>query len=96
MYILLEQVFFSKINQLTALTYLNLDRNQLTELPEELGSMRSLIWLRLNHNRLTHLPRDLTGLTHNLKTLYLLGNPIPAEEKQRIREALPKCKVFFD
>jgi Leucine-rich repeat (LRR) protein len=86
----------SGFNRLSQLTYLNLDRNQLTELPADFGTMSSLIWLRLNHNRLTHLPRDLSGLKHTLKTLYLLGNPIPAAEQQRIRAALPDCTIYFD
>jgi Leucine-rich repeat (LRR) protein len=85
----------SELGQLSKLTYLNLDRNPLTALPDSLGRLSNLTWLRLNQNRLTALPTDLSGLAQNLKTLYLMGNPIPDSEKERIRKALPKCRVIF-
>jgi Leucine-rich repeat (LRR) protein len=85
----------SELGQLSKLTYLNLDRNQLTALPDTIGRLANLTWLRVNHNRLTALPADLSGLAQNLKTLYLMGNPIPANEQTRIRNALPNCKVIF-
>jgi Leucine-rich repeat (LRR) protein len=84
-----------ELGQLSKLTYLNLDRNLLTALPVSLGRLSNLTWLRLNHNRLTALPADLSGLAQNLKTLYLMGNPIPDAERQRIQTALPKCRVIF-
>jgi Leucine-rich repeat (LRR) protein len=84
-----------ELGRLSQLTYLNLDRNQLTDLPDSLGKLPMLTWLRLNHNRLTSLPADLSGLAQNLKTLYLMGNPIPEHEQARIRKALPNCKVIF-
>jgi Leucine-rich repeat (LRR) protein len=84
-----------ELGQLSKLTYLNLDRNLLTALPDSLGRLSNLTWLRLNHNRLTALPADLSGLAQNLKTLYLMSNPIPDAEKQRIQKALPKCRVIF-
>jgi Leucine-rich repeat (LRR) protein len=85
----------AELGQLSNLAYLNLDRNQITALPDSLGRLSNLTWLRLNQNRLTALPVDLSGLAQNLKTLYLMGNPIPDAEKQRIRKALPKCTVIF-
>lgn len=84
-----------ELGTLKQLAYLNLDRNQLTSLPDSTGAMTSLRWLRLNDNKLTALPSDLSGLAQNLETLYLIGNPIPDEERDRIRNALPKCKVVF-
>lgn len=84
-----------ELGHLSKLTYLNLDRNLLTALPDSLGRLSNLTWLRLNRNRLTALPTDLSGLAQNLKTLYLMDNPIPDAEKQRIRDALPKCRVIF-
>lgn len=50
------------------LTYLNLDRNRLAQLPDL--SSTSLRWLRLNHNRLTHLP----PLPETIERLYLADN----------------------
>ena len=85
-----------EIGRLSNLEYLNLDRNQLAALPEETGSLHALKWLRLNNNQLHALPDDLSGLAQNLKTLYLMGNPIPDEERIRIRKAIPNCTVYFD
>lgn len=85
----------AELGQLSKLAYLNLDRNRITALPDSLGRLSNLTWLRLNQNRLTALPEDLSGLAQNLKILYLMGNPIPDAEKQRIRKALPKCNVIF-
>lgn len=54
------------------INYLNLDRNQIEELPPEIPSLTGLKWLRLNENRLSGLP-DISGLT-NLRRIYLRGN----------------------
>lgn len=51
--------------------YLNLDRNQLTNV-DEVASLAGLKWLRLNDNRLSSLP-DLSKLV-NLRRVYLRGN----------------------
>ena len=55
--------------------YLNLDRNQLTNIACVAG-MAELKWLRLNSNRLTALP-DLKGLV-NLRRIYLRENRLTA------------------
>ena len=51
--------------------YLNLDRNQLTNVAD-VAKLVNLKWLRLNDNQLTALP-DLKGLV-NLRRIYLKGN----------------------
>ena len=55
--------------------YLNLDRNQLTNIACVAG-MTELKWLRLNDNRLSALP-DLKGLV-NLRRIYLRNNRFTA------------------
>lgn len=55
--------------------YLNLDRNQLTNV-DEVASLAGLKWLRLNDNRLSALP-DLSKLV-NLRRIYLRGNRLTA------------------
>ena len=55
--------------------YLNLDRNQLTNV-DEVASLASLKWLRLNGNRLSSLP-DLSKLS-GLRRIYLRGNGFAA------------------
>ncbi len=79
-----------EVSQWTALTYLNLDRNRLRQLPDL--SKTRLRWLRLNDNRLTTLPplpesletlvvqrNQLSTFTHRpsaLRQLNLSGNPL--------------------
>ncbi len=56
----------------TNLTYLNLDRNRLTTLPDL--SQTQLRWVRLNQNRLTLLPM----LPDSVETLLLADNQLQA------------------
>lgn len=157
--------FPKEVSALPALTYLNLDRNKISVLPDEMPV--TLRWIRLNanelssipdgvgkmvflqriylrNNRLTSLPHGLAGctlledidlaqnhfeefpkvlaklpklrnvdLTGNrkivalppddvlkemkaLRTLRLVGCPIPTEERERIRAALDSaCVILF-
>ena len=55
--------------------YLNLDRNQLTNV-DEVATLSGLKWLRLNDNRLEKLP-DLSKLV-NLRRIYLKNNRFAA------------------
>jgi len=55
--------------------YLNLDRNQLTNVAE-VATLTNLKWLRLNDNKLTALP-DLKTLV-NLRRIYLKNNKFSA------------------
>jgi len=55
--------------------YLNLDRNQLTNVAE-VAKLTSLKWLRLNDNRLSSLP-SLSSLT-SLRRIYLRNNRFTA------------------
>ena len=60
---------------LPELRYLNLDRNQIAALPDELPA--GLRWLRLNHNALEALP-DAVGKLERLERIYLRGNKLTA------------------
>ena len=59
--------------------YLNLDRNQLTNV-DEVATLKGLKWLRLNDNRLSALP-DLKALT-SLRRIYLKDNRFAAVPEQ--------------
>lgn len=59
--------------------YLNLDRNQLTNV-DEIASLTGLRWLRLNDNRLSGLP-DLSKLS-SLRRIYLRNNRFAAVPEQ--------------
>lgn len=76
------------LGALPHLRYLNLDRNGIAALPEELPA--NLRWLRLNHNALAALP-DGIGALADLKRLYLRGNKLTA-----LTDALAKCAALTD
>jgi hypothetical protein len=54
---------------------LNLEGQQLTDLPSELGLLACLESLNLSHNRLTQLPAEITSLT-KLEELYASNNQL--------------------
>lgn len=56
--------------------YVNLDRNEFREVPQEILACTKLKWLRLNGNRLESLP-DLGGLK-DLRRIYLKNNKFAA------------------
>ena len=56
--------------------YVNLDRNEFREVPQEVLACTKLKWLRLNGNRLESLP-DLGGLK-DLRRIYLKNNKFAA------------------
>ncbi len=64
-----------EIGQLTALTLLNLMRNQLTSLPPEMGQLTALMQLYLSGNQLSSLP-SVTGQLTALTELDLMGNQL--------------------
>jgi|Deesub1362A_J573_1020465.scaffolds.fasta_scaffold00194_26 hypothetical protein len=83
-----------EIGKLKNLEYLDLCLNRLTALPAEIGELRSLWKLDLRSNQLTRLPVEIRNLT-NLRYLYLGNNKFSKDEKSRIREFLPRCRVSF-
>ncbi len=72
---------------------LSLAGNRMDHLPEELFTLR-LVRADLSDNCLSALPASIQQ-ARTLEELYLQGNPIPVEERQRIRAAMPWCKVVF-
>ena len=61
--------------QLTNLKRLDLDDNQLTSLPPEIGQLTSLRVLSLSNNQLTSVPAEIGQLT-NLQVLRLYSNQL--------------------
>jgi Leucine-rich repeat (LRR) protein len=84
----------SEVGQLTNLTELDLDYNELTSLPPEIGQLINLTELDLRGNELTSLPLEITQLTQ-LKRLDLKHNNFSKAERKRIRKRLPNCKIKF-
>lgn len=59
-----EIVDLTGISVLTSLNKLTLDGNGLTEIPEELLSMKQLTFLSVNGNKLTSIPSDIDKLSN--------------------------------
>ncbi len=66
------------VTNLTALTYLNLDGNSITNVPEDsLKGVTKLRWLRLNGNQISELPDSLSALK-DMRRLYMRQNRLTA------------------
>ena len=78
----------------TMLEDLTLDGNPITVLPDWLTSLPHLRALSLNGTKLSGLPKDLSAWKR-LDFLALGGCPIPKEEMERIRKALPDVVIVF-
>lgn len=65
----------SGIEQLTSLTTLRLEKNQLTSLPSTINQWTSLKHLNLGENTLTSLPENITNMP-SLEVLYLNNNEL--------------------
>jgi len=52
-----------RTKEITSLTSLNIENNQLTELPKEIGNLTRLTSLNIKNNQLTELPKEIGNLT---------------------------------
>ena len=77
---------------LIKLEKLGLGVNKITDLTP-LAKLTEPKTLWLPDNKITDLS-PLAKLT-KLKMLYLGGNPIPADQKDMLRKALPNCRIEF-
>ena len=84
-----------QISELTALKRLDLANNSLTSLPRALVNLEQLEDLDLSENQLTSVIDTLSELA-TLHSCNLVGNPIPDDEIESIREALPDLELTFD
>lgn len=74
--------------ELENLEILVLRRAGLKELPVEMKNMKNLKSLSLEQNHFETIP-DWIGELENLRLVVLTSNPVPEEEKTRIKEQLP-------
>ena len=88
-------IFPESIGNLTKLEFLDLSENQLTSLPESIGNLNKLEELYLYGNQLTSLPESIGNLT-SLTLLLLYDNQLSPEVIEKLRQALPDCRIITD
>lgn len=79
--------------QLSSLETLWLSSSALKTLPEHVARLENLKELMIWYSSLTELPRCLFEMTQ-LRELRVRNNPLPDGTLDRLREALPNCKVY--
>lgn len=84
----------STIDKLSTVQAIIITNNKLQTLPDEIGQLPYLQWLILDNNQLRSLPTSIAQLPQ-LEVLSLRGNPLPEEEKNRLRTRLPGATLYF-
>ena len=74
------------------LLYLDLRHNEIEDL-SPLAGIPTLIYLYLQGNRVKD-PSPL-GKLPNLSYLTLVDNPVAGDHSEKLRKALPNCRIFF-
>jgi Leucine-rich repeat (LRR) protein len=81
-----SHAFLVSCFRLRSLTYLSLNRNNLTVIPKELCSLEHLSELHLNYNQIVYIPEEIKFLK-NLQQLFLVRNNI--EELPEVKKKGP-------
>jgi Leucine-rich repeat (LRR) protein len=79
---------------MTALESIELKSNELEELPAVLGKLPKLMVINAANNRIQRVPDAVLAMP-GLVQLNLFGNPVPHEERERVRAVRPKLGVRF-
>ena len=82
------------VKEWTSLEDISLDGNPVAAIPDWLVAMPKLRAVSLNNTHVKKLPDDLSAWK-NLDMLSLGSCPIPKDEMQRIRKALPDVAIVF-
>ena len=85
--------FPDDISKLKKLRYLDLTDSYMSNI-DNLTSLKNLNHLLLYGCGLSKLPDNIGDLT-NLKFIGLVGNNLDSSEINRIKKALPNCKVYY-
>ena len=76
-----NKLFGMTIEEILNLELLNLNNNQLIEVPKEIFTLTNLQELYLSSNKLTEVPKEIGNLT-NLQELYLSNNQLTEVPKE--------------
>lgn len=88
------EIFNVKITTLKNLYQLNLADNLIEKIPDQIDDLKSLEQLILWDNPISYYPIAMSEM-ERLKYLDLLNNQMNATTQERLRIALPKCKIIF-
>uniref|UniRef100_UPI004055A30B COR domain-containing protein n=1 Tax=Candidatus Electronema sp. TaxID=2698783 RepID=UPI004055A30B len=78
----------------TGATSINLMRQGLTEVPQDVFQLASLKRLYLRYNRLSYLPPEIVNLP-KLKELYLRGNPLISPPYELAEKGISAIREYF-
>lgn len=82
------------IFDLTKLQELGLSHNQISKIPEDISKLKNLTSFKCWNNNISEVPDALLNLP-NLRVVELKGNPIPKEEKKRLKKAYPNIEFVL-
>lgn len=82
------------VGSLGKLSSLNLSYTHIKELPGEIGSLSQLKNLDLSYSEIETFPAELAQLK-NLKVLNLTGTSTSKATREKLKAALPGCKIIF-
>lgn len=88
------EVFNIKITKLGNLVKLNLADNLIETIPDQIDDLEKLQYLILWDNPISYYPLSFANMTA-LKYLDLLNNQMNAQTQQRLKTALPDCRIIF-
>ncbi len=73
---------------------LDLSGRRMPSLTRGVSFVTSLTWLDVSGNNIREVPEEIVAL-RELEMLDLRGNPLPAEEVEKVRRLLPETEVKF-
>jgi internalin A len=83
--------FICNLENLQALGF---SHNQISNIPDDIARLTNLTSFRCWNNLLTRVPNALLNLP-NIQVIELKGNPIPKDEKSRLKKSYPNIKFLF-
>lgn len=88
-------LFPAELGSLAQLQKLVVNNNNIEALPSSIGNLQKLEYIDLWSNELGSIPEEIKNISGNLKTLDLRAILFDIDQQKKIRELLPKTRIFF-